>query len=226
MADWGRVQRVVHNEPDIAKARQLTDEATEFRSNYIWIAITDCCKACESWKKCFNLVPRHALSLSFVGWFGAFCVWGFSDALTGTGSSAWCLYTQMLMGNTFNTLHSHWPDCFANVWHVLLAVRAADDAVGHGLVDCVFGGAPQADPLRPIVQAHQEPPVACAGLPSGALGKAHDPEGRRCLVRSSCNKVLCASSQHVCNRQLSVTITQVIFITLIDSFIVAVGMAW
>lgn len=90
VADWARVQRVVHNEPDIAKARQLTDEATEFRSNYIWIAITDCCKACETWKKCFNLVPRHALSLSFVGWFGAFCVWGFSDALIGTGSSAFC----------------------------------------------------------------------------------------------------------------------------------------
>lgn len=87
VADWARVQKVVHNEPDIAKARQLTDEATEFRSNFIWIAITDCCKACETWKKCFNLVPRHALSLSFIGWFGSFVVWGFSDALIGTGSS-------------------------------------------------------------------------------------------------------------------------------------------
>lgn len=39
VADWGKVQELMMNEPDTGKARMLVDEAVDWRSNYIWCAM-------------------------------------------------------------------------------------------------------------------------------------------------------------------------------------------
>jgi hypothetical protein len=66
----------------------LLDRALDLRGNMFTGAVSDCCTGCATWHKCFNLMPRLALSLTFAALAAAYGPWGFASFLGGAASGA------------------------------------------------------------------------------------------------------------------------------------------